>query len=80
MNLLSGFEASIKNMYKGEKSVFVVKPNYAYGKEGLPEKKIPPNAVLEYEIELLAFEKVIHILLFIQSALSTSKSKNINNK
>ena len=39
-------------MHKGEKSLFVLKPDYAYGASGSPPK-IPANATLHFEIELL---------------------------
>ena len=41
-------------MKKGEKALFKLAPSYAYGASGSPPK-IPPNATLLFEIELLAF-------------------------
>lgn len=42
-------------MVKGEKCKVTLKPEYAYGEAGSPPK-IPPNATLVFEIELLDFE------------------------
>jgi len=39
-------------MKKGEKALFVLKPDYAYGASGSPPK-IPANATLHFEIDLL---------------------------
>lgn len=44
-------------MTPGEKAIFDVKPNWAYGSEGCSEKNIPPNAEIQYEIELLKMDK-----------------------
>lgn len=41
-------------MKVGELALLVCQPDYAYGKEGSPPK-IPPNATLEFEVELLSF-------------------------
>ena len=42
---------------KGEKASFTISPEYGYGAAGLPEKGVPPNATLKYEIELVELEK-----------------------
>ncbi len=41
-------------MKKGEKSIFKLRADYAYGKMGSPPK-IPENATLIFEIELIDF-------------------------
>ncbi len=53
-----GFEESVKNMLKKERSRFTVQPVVGYGEKGNADLKVPPNATLEYEIELIDFEKV----------------------
>jgi FK506-binding protein 4/5 len=52
-----GLEKAIESMTLGEKSQFFVKPNYGYGEFGYPELKVPSNASLVYELELVSFEK-----------------------
>lgn len=42
-------------MRKGELSVFTCQSEYAYGENGSPPK-IPPNATLIFEVELLNWE------------------------
>ncbi len=41
-------------MKKGEKALLTCKPDYAYGASGSPPK-IPPNATLNFEVELLSW-------------------------
>ena len=42
-------------MTKGEKSLLTCKPEYAYGEKGSPPK-IPSNATLQFEIELIQWK------------------------
>lgn len=42
-------------MRKGEKCLLTCKPVYAYGEEGSPPK-IPPNATLQFEVELFRWQ------------------------
>lgn len=50
--VIKGWDIGVATMKKGEKSLFVLKPEYAYGSSGSPPK-IPANATLHFEIELL---------------------------
>jgi FK506-binding protein 3 len=40
-------------MSVGEKALLIIEPDWAYGKKGKPEAKIPPDAVLAFEVELM---------------------------
>jgi len=51
-----GFSESVLGMKIGGKRVVVIPSNLAYGSDGHPGAKIPPNATLVYEIELLGVE------------------------
>ncbi len=42
-------------MEQGERALFVLAPEYAYGASGSPPK-IPPHATLEFEVELLGWK------------------------
>jgi len=42
-------------MKKGEKALLTCREDYAYGKTGSPPK-IPPEATLQFEVELLSFK------------------------
>ena len=55
--VIKGWEIAIAAMQKGEKAVITLQPEYAYGANGAPPK-ISPNAVLEFEIELLDFHPI----------------------
>jgi FK506-binding protein 1 len=53
--LIQGLDDAIGRISKGTKCLLEIPPNRAYGARGFPPM-IPPNATLEYEIELLAIE------------------------
>jgi len=50
--VIKGWEIGVKSMKIGEKSEFLIFPDYAYKKKGIPPI-IPPNAKLTFEIELI---------------------------
>lgn len=54
----AGVEQAVKKSKLGEKSKLVVKSKYAYGTQGNLQYGIPPDANLEYEVELQTFELV----------------------
>jgi FKBP-type peptidyl-prolyl cis-trans isomerase len=54
-SVIKGWDQGVATMKKGEVAVLTCKPEYAYGAEGSPPK-IPPNATLEFEIELFDWE------------------------
>ena len=49
--VIDGLTLSVATMAVGERSVFTIGPEYGYGEKGR-EPTIPPNAVLEFDIEL----------------------------
>lgn len=56
-SLVWGLEEGIKNMHVGERSSIFVAPSYAYGAVGDKALSIPPNAELEFDVELVSFER-----------------------
>lgn len=52
-----GLERALEKFKKGEKSLIKLKSQYAFKEKGKPEFNIPPNADVEYEVELKSFEK-----------------------
>lgn len=52
--VIRGWDIVGKTMAKGEKAKVTLKPEYAYGESGSPPK-IPPNATLVFEMELLSW-------------------------
>lgn len=53
-------------MKKGEIALITCSPEYGFGKLGCPPR-IPPNASLEFEIELVSFEKKKNNIIKIES-------------
>ena len=54
-NVIPGIEYSIEGMKAGGKRKVKLSPHLGYGEKGVPGK-IPQNAVLVYEIEVLGVE------------------------
>lgn len=52
-SVIKGWDLGVKTMRKGEKAEFILAPEYAYGDRGISD--IPPNATLNFEIELIDF-------------------------
>eukprot|EP00931_Biecheleriopsis_adriatica_P068152 TRINITY_DN42170_c0_g1_i1.p1 TRINITY_DN42170_c0_g1~~TRINITY_DN42170_c0_g1_i1.p1 ORF type:complete len:367 (+),score=58.22 TRINITY_DN42170_c0_g1_i1:34-1134(+) len=55
--VIGGWEKGIPTMMKGERAVFTMHPSVAYGEQGAGWK-IPPNASVRFEIELLGWEEL----------------------
>lgn len=55
--VLPGLDIAVHSMKKGEKSKFLVKPEYAYGSMGVPPR-IPPKATLLFDVEVICFIEV----------------------
>jgi peptidylprolyl isomerase len=50
----TGLELGVRTMKKGEKALLELGPGYGFGERG--SSRIPPNAALQVELELLDFE------------------------
>ena len=53
--MIQGWDVAVSTMRLGEISQFTIRPNYAYGKDGSSDK-IPPNATLQFQIELVEWK------------------------
>jgi cyclophilin family peptidyl-prolyl cis-trans isomerase/FKBP-type peptidyl-prolyl cis-trans isomerase len=66
--VIKGWDIAVKTMQLGEKSEYIMKPEYTYGDKPVNEN-IPPNSILTYEIELKSIhykcaEDCIHNLTY----------------
>jgi FK506-binding protein 1 len=55
--VIPGWEEVLPNMCRGQKIRATIPPELAYGTKGYPPL-VPPNATLEYDIELVSFSSV----------------------
>ena len=58
VGVVEGVELGLRRLTTGEKARFRVSNKLAYGREGCPAFEIPPEADLDYELELKSFVKV----------------------
>ena len=52
--VIKGWDEGVAQMSKGQRAKLVCSPDYAYGAKGYPGL-IPPNATLNFDVELLSF-------------------------
>ncbi|CAL9122294.1 unnamed protein product [Musa textilis] len=55
--VIKGWDEGIKTMKKGENAIFTIPPELAYGPSGSPPT-IPPDATLQFDVELLSWTSV----------------------
>jgi FK506-binding protein 4/5 len=55
--VIKGWDVGVATMTKGQRATLVCAPEYAYGSAGSPPK-IPANATLSFDVELLSWKSV----------------------
>lgn len=71
--VVEGVELALEKMEKEEKAEITVEPKYGYGSKGSEEHGIPPNATLQYDVEMIELKKVITLCLFVYHLLYVSQ-------
>ena len=77
--VIKGWEIGIKTMKKGEKSEFIIEPEYAYGNNTY-DNLIPPNSTINFEIELLEINPPIKKLIDMDLPEKINRAKKIKNE
>ncbi|KAJ1653703.1 FK506-binding protein 2B [Dispira simplex] len=54
--VIRGWDEALLTMSIGEKAKLTIEPEWAYGKKGMADAGIPPNATLIFEVELVTIE------------------------
>lgn len=78
-DVIDGVDYAVTKFRKGEKSKLKIKSKYAYGPEGNAELGIPPNADLEYIVEVKSFEKGVQ-LWSLDGPQKVEQAKMMKNK
>lgn len=58
--VIKGWDQGIVTMKKGERALFTIPPELAYGSSGV-RPTIPPNATLQFDVELLSWTKIVDV-------------------
>lgn len=78
-NVIKAWDLAFASMKVGEKAVLICKPEYAYGASGSPPK-IPANATLKFDVELLGFSPKAKEMWEMDSEEKIAAATKLKNK
>lgn len=55
--VIKGLDEGVATMKKGERAIFTIPPDLAYGEVGNPPL-IPPNSTLVYDVEMISWRTI----------------------
>jgi hypothetical protein len=53
LQVIKGWDIGMASMLKGEKAIFTIAPDHAYGSQDVGDGLIPANSTLVFEVELI---------------------------
>ena len=58
VGVIEGIEKALEKMKVEEESEVIIKPQYAFGKDGNPSLNVPPSTEVTYIVKFISFAKV----------------------
>jgi tetratricopeptide (TPR) repeat protein len=77
-SVIKAWDQGVASMQRGERAILLCAPDFAYGARGSPPK-IPANAWLSFEVELLDWEAPAHTMSVAQKTARASERREAGN-
>ena len=64
IDVVEGVEQGLRSMKAGERALLRIKAKYAYGTEGCQRPSVPPNADVEFDVDLESYDPVFCLFIY----------------